>query len=175
MKCPRCEAPITGHGRVFCGPCAVGRTRIINRNRMMAVRQGQPAPPRACVSCPATVNPGHVFCTGCAAARERAYGHAYNQRPEVKAKYRERASQPRQKLIAYARDQRPESKARKRARDNARYVRTTPYKAQCQTLMCDGTFTRNKWNGRRMFCNPCRWAYGYVSMGWPRPGRRRAA
>ena len=170
--CPRCDDPIDGrHGRVFCRPCAKERITLINRNRMRALRRGLPPPLRTCVSCPTTVGPKRLFCAVCFKARKRLALRIYNQRPEVKARYRERARRPKQKLSSYARQQSPRYKARKRELYRFRYQPKSGEVIACQTLMCKGTFTRNRWNGRRMFCNPCRWANGYVSHGWRRPGR----
>ena len=173
--CPRCDDPIDGrHGRVFCRPCAKERITLINRNRMRALRRGLPPPLRTCVSCPTTVGPKRLFCAVCFKARKRLALRIYNQRPEVKARYRERARRPKQKLVAYARAQRPGYKARKRARDNARYVPVTPRTERCQTLMCKGTFIRTRWNGRRMFCEECRRLFGIVPK-WQRSKQLRRA
>ena len=173
--CPRCEAPInSGHGRVFCVPCGTERRRLINRNVMRAIRQGLPKPLRLCVLCPTEVRRLELFCPPCKYKRAQAAWHRFNTKPETRERNRIRAREPKQKLAAYARSQKPEYKARKRARDNARQIRITPYEAKCQTLFCEGTFTRNRWNGRRMFCDSCRWMYGYVTTSWRRPKRRAA-
>lgn len=173
--CPRCEDPIDGrHGRVFCRPCAKERITLINRNRMRARRRGLPPPLRICVLCPHEVGKKELYCPPCRRSRRQAAMRIYHQRPEVKARNRERAQRPKQKLAAYARAQRPEVRARKRERDNARYQPTTPHEAKCKTLMCEGTFTRTRWNGRRMFCEECRRLFGIVPK-WGRSKQLRRA
>lgn len=100
--------------------------------------------------------------------------HVYHQRPEIRARYRERARQPKQKLASYARQQSPRHKARKRELYRFRYQPKSGTVIGCQTVLCKGTFVRTRTNGRRMFCDECRRAFGIVPS-WQRSKQLRRA
>lgn len=162
--CPRCGYSITPvHGRVFCVPCGAERRRLIVRNVGRARRRGLPKPLRFCVLCPEIVGPKVLFCPAHKRERDLESQRNVNRKPEVREKMRRLQREPKHKLAAYARQQKPEYKERRKRMYRARYVPKSGRSIACQTLLCTGTFTRNQWNGRRMFCDDCRSVFGLAA------------
>ena len=112
-----------------------------------------------CAECGSRIETRSVYCTPCRRARRKDQQTRYLHSPKGQAVRQKVRQSSRHKLTVQAwLTAHPDmARARRdRAREQRRQKSPIGSTLHCSTEMCNGTFVRTRFNGKRMFCDECR-------------------